>query len=125
MNELITCESCGTSVVGEDDRFILNGKTLCEDCYIEEANPVTVCNPWSVMSANSQKEIAGLSIQKLTEIQNSIYSFIKENQKVTMKQLCLQFNRSEVQIQNQLAVLRHLELIKGKMEENKRFIVLF
>lgn len=124
MKAMMICSFCGNEIEPEE-KYELNGKNVCEDCYIEQSNPVTVCNPWSVLSANKQKETAGLTVEKLTDLQDSIYNFVKENQKVTMDQLCSQFNLSEVLIQNQLAVLRHLELIKGKMEENKRYVVIF
>lgn len=124
MSAVTTCNFCGNEIDPEE-KYVLDGKSVCEDCYIEQSNPVTVCNPWSVLSANKQKETNGLTVEKLNDLQASIYNFVKENQKVTMNQLCSKFNRSEVQIQNQLAVLRHLELIKGKMEGNKRYIVVF
>jgi len=61
----------------------------------------------------------------LSELQKTLYKHIVGSQKVTIKQLCNKFSLTEVNLNNQLAILRHLELIKGKKEGNIVYIVPF
>jgi predicted HTH transcriptional regulator len=61
----------------------------------------------------------------LNEQQKAIYNHIVDNQNVTIKQLCIKFNLTEVKLNNQLAPLRHLELIKGKKDGANVYIVPF
>ena len=117
------CESCGCDLSNEES-YILNDKTLCGDCHMEETHPVKVCNPLPVRAA---KKMIGNKDQKdmLNEQQKAIYNHIAGNQKVTAEQLCSKFNLTEVKLNNQLAILRHLELIKGKKDGANVYIVPF
>jgi hypothetical protein len=48
------CQSCGCEVLmGES--YVLNGRTLCEDCYLEEKYPVRTCDPWPAYAAKRLK----------------------------------------------------------------------
>jgi predicted HTH transcriptional regulator len=119
------CQICGFEIT-EKETYLFNGKTLCEDCHMEETHPVTVCNPWPVLSAKKlKKPDAQKAEEQLGELQKSIYNYIMLKKRVTVQELCNQFNISEVRLQNQMAVLRHLELVKGQKDGNKQYIVLF
>lgn len=124
MTEKATCNYCGYERT-EDESYTLNGKTLCEDCHMEEPHPVKVCNPLPVMTAKKMTSNNRDPKDKLNEQQKTLYNHIIVNGKVTLQQLCKKFNLTEVKIKNQLAILRHLELIKGKKEEYNVYIVPF
>lgn len=114
------CQSCGCEVLVEES-FVLNGRTLCEDCYLEEKYPVRTCDPWPAYAAKRLKT----SEESLTDLQEAIYSFVKSKGKTTKQEIADKFNLSQVKTDNQLAILRHLELTKAKKEGEKIFIVLF
>ncbi|MCW4016859.1 MAG: ArsR family transcriptional regulator [Candidatus Bathyarchaeota archaeon] len=124
-NKQNKCQQCGCPVSSED-QYVLNGVTLCDDCYLEEKNPVQACNPLAVYSAKRFQESGGPDADaNLTEQQKAIYSFVKSKGKVTPQELCSKFGLSQRQLENQVAILRHLELTKGKKEGNKIYIVPF
>jgi hypothetical protein len=114
------CQSCGCKVLVEES-YVLNGRTLCEDCYLEENYPVRTCDPWPAYAAKKLKT----SEENLTELQKAIYNFVKSKGKVTKQEISDKFNLSQVKTENHLAVLRHLELTKGKKEGEKIYIVPF
>jgi len=92
---------------------------------MEETHPVKVCNPLPAMAAKNMGTTKKDPKEVLDELQNSIYKFVKENKKVTIKQLSTEFNLTEAKITNQIAILRHLELIKGKKQGAITYIVPF
>lgn len=93
---------------------------------MEETHPVTVCNPWPVLSAKKMNKPDVQKVEEqLDELQKAIYNYVMLKKKVTAQELCSQFNILEVKLQNQMAVLRHLELVKGQKDGNKRYIVPF
>ena len=124
MNETTVCDICGCDLT-EEERYALNGKTLCEDCHMEETHPVKVCNPLPVMAAKKMGDSSKDPKDVLDELKKALYDHIVSNQKVTIEQLCAKFNITEVKLKNELATLRHLELIKGKKEEDNVYIVPF
>jgi len=124
-NEKTNCQKCGCEISCED-QFILNDVTLCDDCYLEESNPVKACNPLNVYSAKRFQDSDGVDAEdRLNELQQAIYNFIKSNGKATQKELLSKFGLSQRELENQVAILRHLELTKGKKEGNKIYIVPF
>jgi predicted HTH transcriptional regulator len=124
MNETTKCDICGCDIPNEEI-YTLNGKTLCEDCHMEETHPVKVCNPLPVMTAKKMTGNTKDPKDSLSELQKTIYNHIVDNQKVTTKQLCNKFNLTEVKLNNQLATLRHMELVKGKKDGANVYIVPF
>jgi predicted HTH transcriptional regulator len=124
MNEPTKCDICGCDL-SDEEIYSLNEKTLCEDCHMEETHPVKVCNPLPVMAAKKIVSKDKDAENSLSELQKTIYKHIMGNQKVTIKQLCTKFSLTEVNLNNQLAILRHLELIKGKKDGDTVYIVPF
>jgi len=61
----------------------------------------------------------------LTDLQKAIYEFIKGKGKVTREELIEHFNLKEIELQSQLAVMRHCELVKGHKEGDRIYLVLF
>lgn len=45
MPDFVRCHSCDRSVP-EDEAFATEGKTLCEDCYIDLSSRIRACDPW-------------------------------------------------------------------------------
>jgi len=105
---------------------MLGDAVLCDDCYMEENHPVQTCDPKAVRSAKVLGQSDSQSGKNsLDDLQKAIYKFVKDKGKVTLQEICAEFNLSPVRAQNQFAVLRHLELVKGKKEGDKTYIVSF
>ena len=119
------CQGCGKDVP-EDDCFFSEGKTLCEDCYMDAGQRIRVCDPWGERSKLIFRESHGLSgIEGLTELQRKIYEFIKKQGKATREDLAKEFGLKTVELENEFAILRHCQLLKGKKEGDKVYLVLW
>jgi late competence protein required for DNA uptake (superfamily II DNA/RNA helicase) len=125
MSEGVKCQNCGKEVQ-EDEVFATGGKTLCEDCYIVVGQRIRVCDPWGERSKRVFRESHGLEgTEGLTDQQKEIYEFIKIKGKVTMPELVERFKVPQPDLENQFAILRHCQLLKGKKEGDIVYIVLW
>ena len=119
------CNRCGREIQ-EGDSYTHFGETLCEDCYLDARLGVKACDPWAVHSAIRLRENSGLvGADGLNELQKEIYEFVKSKGKVAREELMGTLNLSEQEIQKQLAILRHCELVKGYKEDGKVYLVPF
>jgi hypothetical protein len=123
--EKVKCQICGCET-SKENSYTFKGLILCEDCHMEEAHPVVTCDPKAVHSAKvlSQADKPNAK-DSLDDQQKAIYKFVTDKGKVTLQEICAEFNLSPVRAQNQLAILRHLELTKGKKEDDNTYIVPF
>lgn len=119
------CNRCGREISNENS-YQYVGETLCEDCYIDIRSPAKACDPWAVYSAKRLRENAGLKgTEGLTEIQKSIYEFVKDKGKATREEILANLKIKETELQTYLATLRHCELLKGRKEGNSVYVVPF
>lgn len=119
------CQKCRREIT-DDDSFTHLGQVLCEDCYMDAMSPTKSCDPWAVYTATRTRESSGLTgVEGLTTLQQEMYEFIKNQGKVTADDIITKFNLTQKDLQNQFATLRHCELVKGKKEGDKVFIVPF
>jgi hypothetical protein len=119
------CNRCGRDIK-EGENYTHFGETLCEDCYLDRRLEVKGCDPWAVHSAKRWRESSGLAGAKgLNDLQKAIYELVKSKGKVTREEVMGNFNISEQEIQKQLAILRHCELVKGYKEDGKVYLVPF
>jgi predicted transcriptional regulator len=92
----------------------------------EVSRRIQACDPWAVYSAKRFRKLAGLQgAQGLTEQQRAIYEFIKSKGKVTFKELHHAVQLPPQELENQIAILRHCELVKGQSEDGKVYLTLF
>lgn len=61
----------------------------------------------------------------MTDLQKEIYGYIQSQGRVTMADIKARFNLSEAELNNQFAILRHCQLLKGKKEGDTVYIVLW
>ncbi len=121
----IKCQNCGKEV-SEDDVFTTEGKTLCEDCYIDVGHRIRVCDPWGERSKRVFRESHGLEgTEGLTDPQKEIYEYIESKGKATKAELMEKFKLPATELENQFAILRHCQLLKGKKEGDQVYIVLW
>ena len=119
------CKRCDREI-SADDNYTHLGQTLCEDCYIDLKYPAKACDPWAVYTATRTRESSGLKgAEGLTDLQKKLYNFVMSKGKVTGEELTKNFNLSESEMQSQLATLRHCELVKGRKEGDKIYLVPF
>jgi late competence protein required for DNA uptake (superfamily II DNA/RNA helicase) len=119
------CQRCNREII-EDQGYPHAGETLCEDCYMDIRFPVKACDPWAVYSATRTREQAGLKgAEGLTDLQKEMYAFVKTSGKVTVEEMMKRFSISAKEMQTQLAVLRHCELVRGHKDGEKISLVLF
>lgn len=119
------CHRCKEEIDPGDDTFEHYGHTLCEDCYIGAIQPPRSCDPAAVSSASSTRAMLGHSgTQGLTPLQKRIYEFIKEKGKATREDMLGNFELPPWEIEKQIAILRHCELVRGVKEGDTIFITL-
>ncbi len=123
--EVVKCQDCGCEVA-VDECFISAGKTLCEDCYIASSHRIRVCDPWGERSKRVFRESHGLKgTEGLTDLQKGIYEFIESRGKATREELAERFDMSLQELENEFAILRHCQLLKGKKEGDRVYLVLW
>ena len=119
------CQRCQREI-SEDESFGYFGEVLCDDCYIDARSPAQSCDPWAVYSATRTRESAGLKgAEGLNSLQQAIYSFVKYKGRATPDEIITKFNITQTDLQNQIATLRHCELVKGRKEGDRIYIVPF
>ena len=123
--EKAKCQNCGQQIT-QKESLKWEGQVLCEDCYIEASHRIRACDPWAVHSARQFRKMSGIeAAEGLTQQQRAIYEFIKSKGKVTIEELSSTFHLPYQEAENQIAILRHCELIKGQQEGDKIYITIF
>lgn len=116
------CERC-KSPLKEGETYDLHGKVLCEDCYMYETNPPKACDPMAVSSALSvRKQLGQSGSSGLSELQQNIYKTIEEHGKITKEELLKILNIKAEELEQEFAILRHCELIRGFKEGDKVYL---
>jgi predicted HTH transcriptional regulator len=123
--ETVRCQKCEREIP-KDECLTHGQQILCEDCYIDATHKVQTCDPLAVRSAKLFRKTSGLKAEKgLTGLQRAIYEFIKSRSKVTAEELASRFHISAQELENQIAILRHCELVKGQKEAEKVYLTPF
>jgi len=122
---MVECDKCGRQI-RESEKYQYHSQTLCEECYIDARFSAKACDPWAVYSATRFRQRMGLkNAQGLTELQRAIYDFVKSRGKVAKEKLLESFNLAESELQVQLAILRHCQLVKAFKEDGRIYIAPF
>ena len=118
----IECHNC-KKVINNDDIYTHHNMELCEDCYMNVMDTSKTCDPWAVSAATRDRKNRSLNDNDdLTDIQKSIFSFVKEKGKVLPEEITAALKISRIELERQFTILRHCELLKGYKEGNKLFI---
>jgi predicted transcriptional regulator len=121
----ITCPVCGKEIPG-NEYIIENGKAICEDCYLEEHQRIKFADPMAVRSKKLFRKNHGLEgAEGLTDIQKELYKFIHIEGGVTPEKISKLFGLTPQEARNQLAILRHCELVKWRKIGDEICIVPF
>jgi late competence protein required for DNA uptake (superfamily II DNA/RNA helicase) len=123
--EMVKCQKCRREIP-RDQGLKHSQQILCEDCYIDATHRVQTCDPLAVRSAKLFRKTSGLeAADGLTDQQKAICQFIKSRGKVTAAELVSEFHISQQKLENQIAILRHCELVKGQKEGDKVYLTPF
>ncbi|MFO7952252.1 MAG: hypothetical protein R6U91_05545 [Bacillota bacterium] len=120
------CARCQVKIENEEDVYQHRGKDLCEDCYMEALQQPKTCDVAATQLAKKHRQAAGQKgTEGLLEIQKNIHDYIKEKGKATREELMEAFDLPEWELNKQIAILRHCELVKGRKEGDQVYLVLF
>ena len=117
------CARCETSIVEGEEREYL-GRALCEDCYMDALSPAKTCDPWAVHSAKSFCKNLGGKFD-LTELQGRILKILKETGGAPPEHLVERLNISPMDLEREIAALRHMEKLRGELRGVKKYIRLW
>ena len=117
------CSRCGKNIV-KTEPYTYHGRSLCEDCYMDALNPPKGCDPWAVHSAQTFLKGKDKSAT-LTEIQQEIIRFVREQGKATAEEIAAEVGLSQEQLLREFATLRHMELLRRQRSENGVYYALF
>ncbi len=116
----MNCEKCSKQIKqGEEMQH--NGKTLCEDCYIDVLSPARGCDPWAVYTAKSFSGKDAI----LTENQTKILKALEETGGVEPAVLAEMLKMSPADLEREFATLRHMEKARGEMRDGKTVLCLW
>lgn len=122
---MVKCARCGEETP-KKDIYIHRDQELCEDCYMGALQAPKTCDVAATQHAVKHRQATGQSgTDGLLPIQKQIYDYIKENEMVTRDQVMNALNIPDWELEKQIAVLRHCELVKGKKVEGSIYLVLF
>lgn len=121
----VMCPACGKEIQ-ENESVKENGRIICEDCYLEEHQKIKFADPMAVRSMKLFRKQHGFKgTEGLTELQKEIYNFILEDGGATPEKLSKLFGLTLQETMNQLAILRHCELVKERKLGDEMYIVSF
>jgi DNA-directed RNA polymerase subunit RPC12/RpoP len=123
--KMVICNDCGQEIPAGDS-YQRGDRVLCEDCYFKSTQKVEACDPFAARSAELFREKSGIKDEEgLTALQKNILDFIRAGDKITIERLLDKFSVSRQDMENQLAVLRHCNLVKGQKAADKVYYVPF
>lgn len=121
----VTCSCCGKEIPG-NEYVKENGRAVCEDCYLEGHQRIKFADPVAVRSKKLFRKQHGFEgTDGLTELQKEIYSFILEEGGATLEKISKLFELTPQETRNQLAILRHCELLKWRKMGEDMYMVPF
>lgn len=122
---LVICSECGHEIPG-NEYLREKGRTVCEDCYMETHQKIKFADPLAVRSKKLFRKQHGFEgIEGLTELQKEIFTFILQEGGVTPEKISILFGLTFQETRNQLAILRHCELVKWRKIGDEICIVPF
>ena len=117
------CARCNKSIE-RSQCYEHQGKSFCEDCYMDILSPTKACDPWAVHSA--QTFLKGKDkLSTLTPPQSKIVHYIQERGEATAEEMMKNLHLTEEEWRREFAALRHMELLKATKKGDKIFYILF
>jgi hypothetical protein len=117
------CDRCDIQIPDGEEMFY-GGQTLCEECYMRVVSPARACDPWAVRSAQTLSQL-GDTYSTLSEVQGRILQVLAETGGVESEVIAQRLGLTLPELERELATLRHMEKIRGKMESGKKIVCLW
>jgi len=90
---------------------------------MDALSPPRACDPWAVYIAKSLERNG--SGQEVTEVQKKILKFLEETGGLEPQVIAEKLKLKMSDLERELAVLRHMEKVRGKLREGKKIILLW
>ncbi len=110
------CDRCGDEIP-KDEETPHNGRTLCEDCFMDALSPARTCDPWAVRSAGMTRDADSPS---LTSTQESILAVLAATGGIGVTELGKKLNLKVTDVEREIAALRHMEKIRGVLRAGEK-----
>lgn len=117
------CERCDDEIAKGEERK-LHGRILCEDCYMDLLSPAKACDPWAVHSAKTFLKGSSHGFE-LNPAQQKILKVLRKKGPTEPRELIEMLQIKEADLERELAVLRHMEKIRGELKDGKKMIRLW
>ena len=119
----VKCHRCGNEIPpGEEANHF--GQVLCEDCYMAALSPAVACDPWAVRSAQTLGQMDE-GYLALSDTQERILQFLEETGGAEAGVVAEKLQMTLLQLQREIATLRHMERVRGQMRAGKKIICLW
>lgn len=119
------CNRCGREI-SADESHSYRGQTLCDDCFIDVTSheQEKTCDPWATYVTSKERAGARLKgAEGLSETENKIYEFIRSKGRATREEVIAELSLSAQDMEPQLKVLMHSELIKERSEGGTMYLI--
>lgn len=117
------CERC-EAVIEDGEEREYYGQILCEDCYMDLLSPTKACDPWAVYSAKTFIDQEGNKSQ-LNPVQQEILNLLQKEGPAEPEAIYRRMKIKKTDIERELAVLRHMEKIRGELKNGRRVVRLW
>ncbi|MBI5444410.1 MAG: hypothetical protein HY900_24765 [Deltaproteobacteria bacterium] len=115
------CSRCDREMAPEDavDR---GGQLVCEDCLMDLLSPAKACDPWAVKMAKGSMGTTADAVAALQGVEKRLYELVCQRGAVLKVELPALLEVTPDQVDRALAVLRHMELLRGQKAEDGRVL---
>ncbi len=119
----MNCARCGDKIPPEEE-MEHHGQILCEECYMRALSPARACDPWSVRSAQKLSQM-NESYSTLSKTQENILRILEETGGIEPIDLAKRLQMKMIQLEVEIAKLRHMEKVRGELRSGKTEIKLW
>ena len=116
----MNCAVCGNTIEKGQERKHLD-RMLCEDCYMDALSPARACDPWAVYTARHLPR----DKKSLTEPQRKILQVLEDTGGAEPAELAVKVGLTPAELEREIAALRHMEKVRGRLEKGKKLICLW
>jgi hypothetical protein len=116
------CDRCEDKIApGEES--VHHGQVLCEDCYMDALSPARTCDPWAVRSAALTSDQG--AAPAFSENQQRILQVLGETGGTDLADLAERLALKKGDAEREIAALRHMEKVRGALENGRKIIRLW
>jgi len=116
------CRRCDAQIREGDERDFY-GQMLCEECYMDALSPTRTCDPWAVHSAKQLGDKTGGL--HTSPVQDKILEVLAETGGIEPGDLAKRLGITPIELNREVAALRHMEKLKGELREGRKYVGLW